>query len=185
MPYTYDTSKFNKGFMMLGSNKIRTLDSLRGNFKRLAYSTVSSQGYDTDRYYIGGIPMFATRMRNGRSVIRVINSASISGLKGSFNSRTATTILNGSAVEVATNDRNDFILNIQQLSTLPYATINKFTDYSGFQWMLDEENCLGITITTAQPLAFKSFMFGNKTLLCGQYRDGFSPIARINSTFSP
>jgi hypothetical protein len=185
MPYTYDTTRFNKGFMMLGSSKIRTLDSLRSNFKRLAYSSVSSLQFDTDRYYIGGIPMFVSRMRNGKSVLRIINVSSISGLKGNFNTRTATTILNGSAVEVATNDRNDFILNIQQLSDLPYATMNKFTDYSGMQWMLDEDNSIGITVTNSQPLAFKEFIFGNKMLLCGQYRDGFSPIARLNSTFSP
>lgn len=180
MPFSYDTTKFTKGYMVLGSSKIRTLDSINNNFKKLTCTSSVAQVFDTDKYYIGGVPMLANRMRNGKSAIRVINAPSISSmLNGSFNLLTTNTVLNGCSVQVATNGENDHILRMQKLNNLTNFDYNHI-DYSGFQWMQDQDHSLAITITTSIPLAIKKFMFGNKLLLCGQYSNGFSPIAIID-----
>lgn len=54
------------------------------------------------------------------------------------------------------------------------------TNFSGIDWQLDEENSLVVDTTTEQPDDFAKFMFGNKLLLCGLLRDGWSPIAFID-----
>lgn len=181
MLYTYDTTSYTKGFMMLGSSKIRTLESLTDNVKKLTCSEISSHYYDTDRYPISGIPMFVYRMANGKSALRIINIQSITGLQGNFEALTDKTTLNGCSVQVATNGLNDYILNFQQLTDLEYVPMNKFTDYSGIQLLLDEDYSLAIVKTEQQPRAFKKFMFGHKLILCGEYSDGFSPVALIDA----
>jgi hypothetical protein len=179
MVYTYDTDSFAKGYMMLGSSKIRTLDSLSYNFKRLTCSEVTANYYNTGRYYFGGIPMLAYKMSNGKSALRIVDALSITGLNGDFENLTENTVLNGCSVEVASNDNNDFILKLQKLSEISSVPTNMSTDYSGMQWLLDEDSALAIVTTTQQPIAFKKFIFGHKLLLCGEYSDGFSPIAII------
>jgi hypothetical protein len=179
MAYTYDTDSFAEGHMMLGSSKIRTLDSLNYNFKRLTCSEVTASYYDTDRYYFGGIPMLAYKMSNGKSALRIVDALSITGLNGDFENLTENTVLNGCSVEVASNDNNEFILKMQKLSEISSVPTNMSTDYSGMQWLLDEDGSLAIVTTTQQPIAFKKFIFGHKLLLCGEYSDGFSPIAII------
>lgn len=179
MEYTYDTDAFIKGYMMLGSSKIRTLDSINYNFKRLTCSEVKANYYDTDRYYFGGIPMLVYRMSNGRSALRIIDATAITGINGDFQTLTENTTLNGCSVEVASNDNNDFILKLQKLTDMDTVPVNMFTDYSGMQWLLDEDSSLAIVTTTEQPIAFKKFIFGHKLLLCGEYSDGFSPLAVI------
>jgi len=190
MAYTYDTTSYTKGFMMLGSSKIRTLESLTDNVKKLTCSEISSHYYDTDRYPISGIPMLAYRMVNGKSALRVVDVQAITGLQGSFGTLTDKTVLNGCSVQVATNGLNDYILHLQKLTDLDYVPMNKSTDYSGMQWLLDEDHSLAIVTTEQQPRAFKKFMFGHKLILCGEYSDGFSPVALIDiesasSSYSP
>jgi hypothetical protein len=180
MQYTYDTAGYTKGFMMLGSSKIRTLESLTDNVKKLTCSEVSSNFYDTDRYPISGIPMFFYRMINGKSVLRIINSQNIDGLEGSFANLNDKTVLNGCSVQVASNGLNDYLLNFQKLTDLNYIPTNKHTDYSGIQWLLDDDYSLAVVTTTQQPRAFKKFIFGHKLILCGEYSDGFSPVALID-----
>jgi hypothetical protein len=184
MPYTYDNSLFTKGHMMLGSSKIRTLDSISDNFKKLTCSVTSDNPYSTGRYYIGGIPMYVDKMNNGRSALRIIDINAISGLNGTFENIVSTTCLNGCSIQVVTNGENDYIMHIQRLTDISSTPVNNFTDYSGMQWILDEDDSLAITITTQQPKAFKKFMFGNKMLLCGEYDDGFSPIALIDKEYN-
>lgn len=184
MAYTYDTDAFIKGYMMLGSSKVRTLDSINYNFKRLTCSEVTANYYDTDRYYFGGIPMLVYRMYNGRSALRIVDATAISGLNGDFQTLAENTVLNGCSVEVASNDNNDFMLKLQKLTDMSSVPANMFTDYSGMQWLLDEDSSLAVVTTTQQPIAFKKFMFGHKLLLCGEYSDGFSPIAIIEEESS-
>lgn len=184
MAYTYDTDAFIKGYMMLGSSKIRTLDSINYNFKRLTCSEVTANYYDTDRYYFGGIPMLVYRMYNGRSALRIVDATAVSGLNGDFQTLTENTVLNGCSVEVASNDNNDFMLKLQRLTDMSSVPANMFTDYSGMQWLLDEDSSLAVVTTTQQPIAFKKFIFGHKLLLCGEYSDGFSPIAIIEEESS-
>lgn len=181
MTYTYDTGSFIKGYMMLGSKKIRTLESINGNFKKLTCSEVSANYYDTDRYYIGGIPMLTYKMFNGKAALRVVDATAINSLRGDFTSLTDKTVLNGCSVQVSSNGYNEYILNLQRLTDMPSVNINTFTDFSGIPWLLDEDNSLAVVTTTQEPIALKKFIFGSKLILCGEYSDGFSPIALIDS----
>jgi hypothetical protein len=183
MAYTYDISSYEEKFMMLGSSKIFTLDSITKNYKKLTCTEFTSHVYDTDRYPIGGIPMVAHRMSNGRSAIRIIDVTTIFGLHGTFStSNNEKTTLNGCSVLVAGNGRNDYILSLQKLNQTSTVPPSSFTDFSGFTWLLDTNKSLAVVTTTQQPISFKKFMFGNKLLICGEYNDGFSPVARIDST---
>jgi hypothetical protein len=183
MAYTYDTSSYEEKFMMLGSSKVFTLDSTTKNYKKLTCTEFTSHVYDMDRYYIGGIPMVAHRMSNGRSAIRIIDVTRIFGLHGTFStSNNEKTTLNGCSVLVAGNGRNDYILSLQKLNQTSTVPSSSFTDFSGFTWLLDTNKSLAVVTTTQQPISFKKFMFGNKLLICGEYNDGFSPVARIDST---
>lgn len=184
MTYTYDTGSFIKGYMMLGSKKIRTLESINGNFKKLTCSEVSANYYDTDRYYIGGIPMLTYKMFNGKAALRVVDATAINSLRGDFTSLTDKTVLNGCSVQVSSNGYNEYILNLQRLTDMPSVNINTFTDFSGIPWLLDEDNSLAVVTTTQEPIALKKFIFGSKLILCGEYSDGFSPIALIDSESS-
>jgi len=184
MSYTYDNSLFTKGYMMLGSSKIRTLESISDNFKKLTCSVTSDTPYSTGRYYIGGIPMYVDKMYNGRSALRVIDANAITGLNGIFNNVTSTTCVNGCSLQVITNGENEYIMSIQRLTDISSTPVNNFTDYAGMQWILDDDDSLAITITTQQPKAFKKFMFGNKMLICGEYNDGFSPVALIDRNYN-
>jgi len=186
MAFTYDTSLFSENYMMLGSSRIRTLNSHNYNFKKLVCSENNLNYYEIVRFSIGGIPMMGYRLSNGGVALRVIDGTAISGLSGDFISNTANTVLNGSNVQVAANDRNEFALKFQKLSdltSLPSSRLNqtmRTTNFSGIDWQLDEENSLVVNTTTEQPDDFAKFMFGNKLLLCGLLRDGWSPIAFID-----
>ena len=47
MLYTYDTTSYTKSFMMLGSSKIRTLESLTDNVKKYISITDTSKATAT------------------------------------------------------------------------------------------------------------------------------------------
>lgn len=186
MPFTYDTSLFSENYMMLGSSRIRVLNSHNYNFKKLVCSENTLPYYEIVRFYIGGMPMMGYRLSNGGVSLRVIDGSVINGLSGDFTLNTEETVLNGCNVQVAANDRNEFALKLHKLSdlsNLPSSRLNntmRTTNFSGVDWQLDEENSIVIDVTTEQPDDFAKFMFGNKMLLCGLLRDGWSPIAFID-----
>lgn len=180
MAYTYDTDNFTPNFMMLGSSNIKTIDSISGNFKILTCSENNLSTLGSTRFPLGGMPMVWDRLSSGSAILRVINLTGTEELLGDFTSLTDKTVLNGCSVQVATNARNQYLLNMQKFSDLDDISARKATCFSGMDWQMDSNNSLVVNIVTEQPDAYATFMFGNKSLLCGLLRDGWSPIARID-----
>ena len=192
MAYTYDTDNFIPSSMMFGSTNIKTLESINGNFKILTCSEIGDFIPNPVTFPIGGMPLVWDRLPNGSSALRIIdyNEAHPSIPYPELIYQTfQNTVLNGCSVRVASNDHNNFLLNMQKLSDFESEPYGKSTCFSGVDWQLDPNNSIVVSRYIRDPiidgvdiplLGLRSFMFGNKTVLCGRLQDGYSPLVKID-----
>ena len=78
---------------------------------------------------------------------------------------------------------------MQKLSDFESEPHGKSTCFSGVDWQLDPNNSLVVSRYIRDPiidgaeitlLGLRSFMFGNKTVLCGRLQDGYCPLVKID-----